>query len=139
MEKVALALVAASALAACTTYTYDPNAKNAANAPAHTAVVAGNPVVYAPTTSPGSTVLTPATTTFRAGPGTIESISLVHIVPAGTLSSSASTGATIPGQTAYRVTVKMDDGGFQAVDQDNRDFMVGDRVRFTADGQVMRQ
>lgn len=136
MEKVAIALAAASALAACTTSTYDPNASNA---PARTAAVAGNPVVYAPTGSPGSTVLTPATTAFRAGPGTVESISLVHIVPAGTLSSSASTGATMPGQTAYRVTVKMDDGGFQAVDQDNRNFMVGDRVSFTADGQVMRQ
>lgn len=138
MEKVAIALVAASALAACTTYTYDPNARNA-GAPAHVAAVTGNPVVYTPTSSPGSTVLTPATTPFRAGPGTVESISLVHIVPAGTLSSSASTGATIPGQTAYRVTVKMDDGGFQAIDQDNRNFMVGDRVSFAADGQLMRQ
>jgi outer membrane lipoprotein SlyB len=61
-------------------------------------------------------------------------------VPPGTLTSSASTGATLPGsQSAYRVTVRMDDGTYQAVDQDNRGFMVGDRVSFAADGNLTKQ
>lgn len=137
MEKLAFTAAAAFALAGCTSAPYDQPAP--ASAAAARAPLAGNPVVYTPTASPTSTVLTPATTTFRAGMGTVESVSLVHIVPAGTLSSSSSTGATIPGQTAYRLTVKMDDGGFQAVDQDNRGFMVGDRVSFTADGHVAKQ
>ena len=136
-KSVCAALLLAGGLAACTTYTYDPNAKAAS--PAHTAAVAGNPIVYTPTGTPSSTVLTPATTQFRAGAGTVESVSLVHIVPAGTLASSASAGASLPGRTAYRVTVRMDDGGFQAVDQDNRNFIVGDRVSFTGNGELMRQ
>jgi hypothetical protein len=144
MEKISakktLAVLAAggvAALAACTTYTYDPNAKAAST---HNAVVAGNPVVYTPSGTPSTTVLTPATTQFRAGSGVVESVSLVHIVPAGTLASSASSGASAAnGRTAYRVTVRMDDGGFQAVDQDNRNFIVGDRVSFTDNGELMRQ
>lgn len=133
------ALAVAGALAGCTSYRYEGTAAAPAAAPARTVALTGNPVVYTPTTSPGSTILTPATTTFRAGNGTVESIALVHIVPAGQPNTSASAGATVPGQTAYRVTVRMDDGGFQAVDQDNRDFRVGDRVSFAADGTVARQ
>ena len=143
MEKIAakktLAVLAAggiAALAACTTYTYDPNAKAASS---RNATVAGNPVVYTPSGTPSTTVLTPATTQFRAGSGVVESVSLVHIVPAGSLASSASSGASVAGRTAYRVTVRMDDGGFQAVDQDNRNFIVGDRVSFTGNGELMRQ
>ena len=133
----ALAAGGAAMLAACTTYTYDPNAKAPAG---RTAAVAGNPVVYTPSGTPSTMVLTPATTQFRAGSGVVESVSLVHIVPAGTLASSSSSGAsTAAGRTAYRVTVRMDDGGFQAVDQDNRNFIVGDRVSFTGNGELMRQ
>jgi outer membrane lipoprotein SlyB len=40
---------------------------------------------------------------------------------------------------AYRLTIKMDDGSYQAVDQDNRSFQVGDRVQLTGDGRVMRR
>ncbi|HEX7250936.1 MAG TPA: hypothetical protein VF262_11185 [Burkholderiales bacterium] len=140
MNRLALlaAGVAAAGLAACTSNRYygEAAAPRAAAAP----VVNGKPIVYAPAQSPTSTVLTSQTTTFRAGPGTVESVSLVHIVPPGTLTSSASTGATLPGsQSAYRVTVRMDDGTYQAVDQDNRGFMVGDRVSFAADGNLTKQ
>jgi hypothetical protein len=134
MKKLAVlaAAVTAAGLAACTTNKYY-DAK-----PAPAAAVSGKPIVYTPTTTPTNAVLTAQTTTFRAGPGVVESVSLVHIVPSGTMSSSASTGATIPGETAYRVTVRMDDGGYQAVDQDNRAFMVGDRVSFESDGRLNR-
>ena len=139
MKKLAVlaAGVAVAGLAACTTNRYyDTAPHTAAAAP----VVSGKPIVYAPAQSPTSTVLTSQTTEFRAGPGTVESVALVHIVPAGTMTSSSSTGATLPGgQTAYRVTVRMDDGTYQAVDQDNRGFMVGDRVSFGADGRLAKQ
>jgi hypothetical protein len=135
MNKLAVlaAGVAAAGLAACTTNRYYDTQ------PAPAAAVTGKPIVYTPTGTPTTTVLTADTTSFRAGPGVVESVSLVHIVPAGTAASSASTGATIAGgQTAYRVTVRMDDGGYQAVDQDNRAFMVGDRVSFESDGRLSR-
>jgi hypothetical protein len=128
----ALAATAAAGLAACTTNKYYDAKPTAA------AAVSGKPIIYTPAGTPTNTVLTAQTTTFRAGPGVVESVSLVHIVPSGTMSSSASTGATIPGETAYRVTVRMDDGGYQAVDQDNRAFMVGDRVSFESDGRLNR-
>lgn len=141
MNKLAIlaAGVAAAGLAACTTNRYYDTTP-APQAAAHSAAIAGKPIVYAPAQSPTSTVLTSQTTTFRAGTGVVESVALVHIVPAGTPISSASTGATLPGgQNAYRVTVRMDDGSYQAVDQDNRSFMVGDRVAFSGDGILTRQ
>ena len=52
-----------------------------------------------------------------------------------------SSGAGAPGgeRIAYRLTLRMDDGSFQAVDQDNRAFLVQDRVALTGDGRVTRQ
>ena len=44
----------------------------------------------------------------------------------------------MPERVAYRLGIKMDDGTLQAIDQDNRDFQVGDRVQLTADGRVIR-
>jgi hypothetical protein len=32
----------------------------------------------------------------------------------------------------------MDDGTVQSIDQDNRSFLVGDRIRITTDGHVIR-
>jgi hypothetical protein len=140
MNKLAVlaAGVAVAGLAACTgNGYYNPNSRAAVATP--TPMISGKPIVYAPAQSPTSTVLTSQTTTFHAGPGTVESVALVHIVPAGTITSSASTGATIPGASGYRVTVRMDDGTYQAVDQDNRGFMVGDRVSFEGDGRLTKQ
>lgn len=136
---IPLSVAALAGLAACTAY--DPNYPTyPANAASST--VAGNPVVYAPAVpSAAGAVLTPSSTAsaFRAGTGTVESVALVHILPAPG-DPSASAGATLPERLAYRLTVKMDDdASFQAVDQDNRNFMAGDRVRLSGDGKVMRQ
>jgi hypothetical protein len=101
--------------------------------------VSGSPVVMAPAgVVKQGTVFTPSSATpFRAGSGTVESIVLVQILPAG---STASAGASLPPESiAYRLTIKMDDGSYQAVDQTNRNFMVGDRVQLTPDGRVTRQ
>ncbi len=136
---IPLSIAALAALAACST---DPNyPANPVNASPR-AGVAGNPIVYAPAVpSAAGATLTPSSpgTLFRAGTGVVESVALVHILPAPG-DPSASAGAGMPERLAYRLTIKMDDdASFQAVDQDNRNFMAGDHVRLTGDGQVMRQ
>jgi hypothetical protein len=135
---IPLFVAALAALAACTTS--DPNyPANAASAAS--ATVAGNPVVYPPAVPTAGATLTPSASasTFRAGNGIVESVALVHVLPAPG-DPSASAGAGLPERLAYRLTIKMDDdASFQAVDQDNRNFMAGDRVRLTGDGRVMRQ
>ena len=132
-----LAILAAATLGACAV-----NEQLTDNPPARTSggpvtTVSGQPVLYS-SGAPlqGSPVLVPATAAFKPGNGVIESIALVHIVPAGSV-PSASAGA--PGQpVAYRLTIRMDDGSFQAVDVNNRNFMVGDRISLTGDGRVTR-
>jgi hypothetical protein len=103
--------------------------------------MAGNPVVYPAAVPTAGATLTPSSraSSFRPGNGTVESVALVHILPAPG-DPSASAGAGMPERLAYRLTIKMDDdASFQAVDQDNRNFMAGDRVQLTGDGRVMRQ
>jgi hypothetical protein len=156
MARLAIPLSAAAlaALAACTTY--DPNypntpvssASGAVTAPSAGTTVtssgsqlAGNPVVYPAAVPTAGAALTPSgsASTFRPGNGVVESVALVHILPAPG-DPSASAGAGAPERLAYRLSIKMDDdASFQAVDQDNRNFMAGDRVRLTGDGRVMRQ
>jgi hypothetical protein len=148
---IPLSVAALAGLAACTTY--DPNnpanASSSASAPNSATVatsagsVAGNPVVYPPAVPTAGAALTPTVSApaFRAGNGIVESVALVHILPTpGDPSASAGAGAGLPERLAYRLTIKMDDdASFQGVDQDNRNFMAGDRVRLTGDGRVMRQ
>jgi hypothetical protein len=140
-----LSLIAAAALAACVgvpeTVTDNPPASRTVSGP-----VTGQPILYtANTPVQGGTPLVPAGTAFKPGNGTIESISIVHIVPLGSpaaapsASQGASTIGTAGDRLAYRLTIKMDDGSFQAVDQDNRNFAVGDRVALGADGRVIKQ
>jgi hypothetical protein len=155
MARIAIPLSVAvlAGLAACTTY--DPNypnapvssASGAVTAPSSATVVtstgsvAGNPVVYPAAVPTAGAALIPSGSapTFRPGNGTVESVALVHILPAPG-DPSASAGAGMPERLAYRLTIKMDDdASFQAVDQDNRNFMAGDKVRLTGDGRVMRQ
>jgi hypothetical protein len=98
-------------------------------------------VVYPAAVPTAGAALTPSgsASTFRPGNGVVESVALVHILPAPG-DPSASAGAGAPERLAYRLSIKMDDdASFQAVDQDNRNFMAGDRVRLTGDGRVMRQ
>jgi outer membrane lipoprotein SlyB len=156
MARVAipLSIAALAALAACTSY--DPNYPNtpvsstsgAVTAPSSGTTVTssgsqiGNPVVYPPAVPTAGAALVPSgnnASTIRPGNGVVESVALVHILPAPG-NPSASAGAGMPERLAYRLSIKMDDdASFQAVDQDNRNFMAGDRVRLTGDGRVMRQ
>jgi hypothetical protein len=98
------------------------------------AVVSGQPVLIASTPAPGA-VIVPSTAPFKAGMGTVEAVQVVHITSA----ASASAGSSAPDRLAYRLTLKMDDGSLQAVDQDNRNFAVGDRVEIASNGVVVRR
>jgi len=41
-------------------------------------------------------------------------------------------------EPAYRVSVRMDDGSLQVIDQGSSDFQIGDRVRVVGSGRVIR-
>ncbi|MBV8030500.1 MAG: hypothetical protein JO035_03220 [Betaproteobacteria bacterium] len=150
MQRLAipLSLVAAAVMAGCASPDYDTRAATpvvsssgqpvmTGSAPAVVAtpaVVTGQPVLIASGPVQAGTPIVPATNTFRSGQGTVENVAIVHITPA-----TASAGSSSPERLAYRLTVRMDDGSLQAVDQDNRSFQVGDRVELTNDGHVVRR
>jgi hypothetical protein len=159
---------ALAALAACSTYdpNYTPNPPNpdptplatpasgtillpagtvvaAPTAPAvvATPVVSGTvpaaPVVAAGSAPVATAVVPAATSTFQAGNGTVTAVSLVQVTPA-----SASTGSSVGSvatRSAYRLTIRMDDGTVQTLDQDSGGFRVGDRVEITRDAHIIRR
>jgi hypothetical protein len=131
---LSLVLVALAALAACTSYdpAYDNRAAPVVTAPNATTTVAVPATPVVTSSVPAGTIIVPAAATFRPGYGVIESITLVRSVP------TASAGASLPERVAYRLGLRMDDGTLQAIDQDNRNFQVGDRVHLTNDGRVIR-
>ena len=162
MARIALPFAAllAAGLAACTTYDPYYSSTPTPNAPVVTAVpatpvvagAAGTPVTTSATTVTSPTVgqivaapvavapvapapsgALPSPATFRPGAGTVESVSLMHLAP------SASAGASAPERTSYRLSVRMDDGTVQSIDQDNRAFMVGDRVDIASTGRITRR
>lgn len=130
MSRLALPLctLAVLGMAACTTY-YDP--------PPTTAVTTttGAPVVSAGSSAPAPT----ASSAWKPGAGTIQSISL----GAPPASPSASAGGTAPsavtGTGPYRMMLRMDDGTVQTLVVDNRAFLVGDRVQISPEGSMVRQ
>jgi hypothetical protein len=69
--------------------------------------------------------------TYRTGTGVVESVQRVGPAP------SASAGASSVPAAAYRLTVRMDDGSVQVIDENSRDFRAGDRIRITTDGQIV--
>lgn len=133
-RSLSLVSIAALALGGCSTYLPRHNAS--AGATAEPAVVVGNASLAVPA---GAQITGPSAlnTTYQPGLGVIESIALVRYnPPAGT----ASAGASRPQQLiAYRLTARMDDGSLQAVDQENRNFKVGDRIEFASDGRILRR
>lgn len=134
VRSLSLILLAALALGACATYSPARNASTVATA--EPGVVVGNATLTVPA---GAQITGPSAlqTTYQPGFGVIESIALVRYnPPAGT----ASTGGSRPPQLiAYRLTARMDDGSLQAVDQENRNFKVGDRIEFASDGRIVRR
>ena len=167
MARVSLMVcgTALAALAACTTYDphYTPNAPNpdptplatpatgtillpagtVVAAPTAPAVVAtpANTVPAAPVIAAGSAapvVAVPAaTSTFQAGNGTVTAVSLVQVTPAS--ASAGSSAGSVVTRSAYRLTIRMDDGTVQTLDQDSGAFRVGDRVEITRDARIVRR
>lgn len=131
---------ALAALSACSTY--DPNhtlnppnpdPMPSTSMPAQGTVVA--PVAGAPAT-PATVIVVPAAATYRSGFGTVQAVQVVQQPVAAAPSPSA--GATTAPLGAYRLTVRMEDGSTQVVDQSNPNFRVGDRVQLTTDGRIVR-
>lgn len=68
----------------------------------------------------------------RPGYAVVES---VGVLPSGRR-GPATSGASDP--NAYRLFLRMENGGFQTVDVDNPSFMAGQYVEITPDGRVVR-
>jgi hypothetical protein len=159
---------ALAALAACTTYdpNYTPNAPNPdptplANSARGTILLPAGTVIAAPTTptvvatpvtpaapvAPAAPVvaaggaptvaIAPATSTFQPGNGTVTAVNLVQVTPAS--ASTGSSSGSVVTRSAYRLTMRMDDGTVQTLDQDSGAFRVGDRVEITRDAHIYRR
>jgi hypothetical protein len=81
-----------------------------------------------------ATIITPGN--FRAGTGVIES---VGVLPKANKEKSVLAGARrAPDPNLYRLSLRMDAGGFQTVDIDDGTFLSGEFVELTNDGRVVR-
>ena len=77
----------------------------------------------------------PASRTYRAGPGTVESATVLSLSSAPAAAGGTASPAT-NATMAYRL--KMADGTTQDVVQAGERFEVGDRVQMTGDGRLVR-
>lgn len=125
-------------LAACATYEEPPPqhqepARTTTTAPPPRAIEP-LPRADVPSTVPSAL---PGTVAYRPGYGIVESVMLVRTGP-GTPSAAAGGSVAPVDRAAYQLGVRMEDGSVQTLVQDNRSFMVGDRVQLTSDGRVIR-
>ena len=73
---------------------------------------------------------------FKAGSGVIDAVS---VLPNANKDKSVVSGARrAPDPNLYRLSLRMDAGGFQTVDIDDGSFMSGEAVELTNDGRVVR-
>lgn len=72
---------------------------------------------------------------FRAGSGVISSVAVLR-----NANKDAAAGASDekPDRNLYRISIRMDNDGFQQVDVDNSSFMAGEAVELTNDGRILR-
>jgi hypothetical protein len=73
---------------------------------------------------------------FKAGSGVITGVGVLPNANKGK-SAPSSTGRR-PDPNLYRLSLRMDAGGFQQVDVDNNAFAEGEAVELTNDGRVVR-
>ena len=73
---------------------------------------------------------------FRAGSGVITAVGVLPNANKGKAQPSSS--GRRPDPNLYRLSVRMDVGGFQQVDVDNNSFAEGEAVELTNDGRVVR-
>jgi outer membrane lipoprotein SlyB len=90
------------------------------------------PVVIAPVPVAPVTVAR----AYRPGVGTVESASVVSLPSGNPAAAGGTAGAATNPRMAYRL--KMLDGTMQDVVQDGERFELGEQVRLTADGRVVR-
>lgn len=91
-----------------------------------------------PAPAPSASATVPGTLAYRPGFGTVESVTLVRTGPVAPSASAGGSTVTPLDRAAYQLGVRMEDGTVQSVVQDNRAFMVGDRVQLTSDGRIVR-
>ena len=73
---------------------------------------------------------------FKAGSGVIDAVA---VLPNANKDKSVVSGARrAPDPHLYRLSLRMDAGGFQTVDIDDGSFMSGEAVELTNDGRVVR-
>ena len=73
---------------------------------------------------------------FKAGSGVVEAVS---VLPNANKQKSIISGARrAPDPNLYRLSLRMDAGGFQTVDIDDGSFITGEAVELTNDGRVVR-
>lgn len=73
---------------------------------------------------------------FKAGSGVITSVGVLPNANKG--KSAPSSSGRSPDPNLYRLSLRMDNGGFQTVDTDNNTFSEGEAVELTNDGRVVR-
>lgn len=73
---------------------------------------------------------------FKAGSGVIEGVSVLR--NANKQKSVVSGARRAPDPNLYRLSLRMDAGGFQTVDIDDGSFLLGEAVELTNDGRVVR-
>ncbi|MFN2646095.1 MAG: hypothetical protein ABR570_13990 [Burkholderiales bacterium] len=73
---------------------------------------------------------------FTAGSGVVESVGVLPNANRG--NTKPSSKGRSPDPNLYRLSLRMDTGGFQQVDIDNGTFMAGEAVELTNDGRVLR-
>jgi len=71
---------------------------------------------------------------FFAGSGTVTSVA---VLPNANPNAAAGTSGERPDRNLYRVSLRMDNGGYQQVDVDNATFMEGQAVELTNDGRLV--
>jgi hypothetical protein len=82
--------------------------------------------------SPEAAIVSPSN--FRAGSGVISSVA---VLPNANKSAAAAGGDKRPDPNLYRISLQMDNGGFQQVDVDRSTFMAGQAVELTNDGRIV--
>jgi hypothetical protein len=73
---------------------------------------------------------------FKAGSGVITGVGVLPNANKG--KAQPSSAGRRPDPNLYRLSVRMDVGGFQQVDVDNNTFVEGEAVELTNDGRVVR-
>ena len=75
---------------------------------------------------------------FVAGSGVIQSVGVLRNARKAQAEAAKDVKGRAPDPNAYRLSLRMDNGGFQSVDVDNGTFMDGEVVELTNDGRVVR-